>query len=167
MHVVELLERLAAQGIELVWYDRAGPVWHPGHAAIPSDALPWIRKLNVELQYAVRGAGTGHRWGACDKCDMAQIVPNKEQAPKKQSNGELKYRTCKVTPHCTGRMGRWVDLPTARGAWDTLRSARKLAVARSAPRLKLPDRPAGRPPGPASLSQGSDAPSPPPGPAAA
>ena len=127
MNVVELLERLRAQGIELVWFDRFGPVWSGGRP--PAEAEPWIELLRINLEYAVRGAGTGHVWGACDKCGAAQLVPKKDMS---------KERGCKLTPHCSGHLGRYVDLPTAREGWATLKATRKLALARKRGPLGLP-----------------------------
>lgn len=119
MNVVELLERLRAEGIELAWWDTAGAVWQGG--APPADAEPWVAELGPQLQFAVRGAGTGHRWGACAVCGEAQLAPNDKQAK----------RTCHITPRCQGKVGRWVDLPVARDGWKVVKSLRKLAVAQA------------------------------------
>jgi hypothetical protein len=109
MTVVELLERLAEQGIELVWWDTAGALWS---APPPAGALPWVAALGPELAWAVEGARTGHRWGACSACGRCQL---RKPTPKRSAG-------CQMTPRCQGEVGRWVELPEAARRWSLTRT---------------------------------------------
>jgi hypothetical protein len=107
MTVVELLARLADEGVALVRWDVAGPVWTERP---PAGAMPHIVKLWPELKVAWQAASTGHAWGQCDRCGRCAVTQWKGAGV-----------ACWMTPHCQGLMTTWARCPEAVEWWASVK----------------------------------------------
>lgn len=93
MNVVELLATLERRKVRLS-LDGGRLVVTPPPAGLPADLVDPIKAARLQLAWAAAGAGTGHRWTACDTCTEVALV---------RLTSSRTSRSCLLTHGCSGR----------------------------------------------------------------